>query len=61
MEQIVAGRLAPDRFNIMLYGGFAAVTLLLATIGIYGVMAFTVGASICTQGASLEPTPRRSY
>jgi ABC-type antimicrobial peptide transport system permease subunit len=42
MEQIVEGRLAPDRFNIMLYGGLAAVALLLATIGIYGVMAFTV-------------------
>jgi putative ABC transport system permease protein len=42
MEQIVGGRLAPDRFNIMLYGGLAALALLLATIGIYGVMAFTV-------------------
>lgn len=42
MEQIVGARLAPDRFNIMLYGGLAAVALLLATIGIYGVMAFTV-------------------
>ena len=41
MEQI-GGRLAPDRFNIMLYGGLAALALLLATIGIYGVMAFTV-------------------
>jgi putative ABC transport system permease protein len=42
MEQIVGERLAPDRFNIMLYGGLAALALLLATIGIYGVMAFTV-------------------
>jgi putative ABC transport system permease protein len=42
MEQIVGGRLAPDAFNIMLYGGLAALALLLATIGIYGVMAFTV-------------------
>jgi putative ABC transport system permease protein len=42
MEQIVEGRLAPDRFNIMLYGGLAALALLLATIGIYGVMAFSV-------------------
>ena len=42
MEQIVGGRLAPDRFNIMLYGGLAALALLLATLGIYGVMAFTV-------------------
>jgi putative ABC transport system permease protein len=42
MEQIVGGRLAPDRFNVMLYGGLAALALLLATIGINGVMAFTV-------------------
>jgi putative ABC transport system permease protein len=42
MEQIVGGRLAPDRFNVMLYGGLAALALLLATLGIYGVMAFTV-------------------
>jgi len=42
MEQIVGARLAPDRFNIMLYGGLAALALLLATIGMYGVMAFTV-------------------
>jgi putative ABC transport system permease protein len=42
MEQIVGGRLAPDRFNIMLYGGLAALALVLATLGIYGVMAFTV-------------------
>lgn len=41
MEQIVGGRLAPDRFNMMLYGGLAALAVLLATIGIYGVMAFT--------------------
>ena len=38
----MGGRLAPDRFNIVLYGGLAALALLLATIGIYGVMAFTV-------------------
>lgn len=42
MEQIVGGRLAPDRFNIALYGGLAALALVLATLGIYGVMAFTV-------------------
>ena len=42
MEQVVGERLAPDRFNIVLYGGLAALALLLATLGIYGVMAFTV-------------------
>jgi putative ABC transport system permease protein len=42
MEQIVEERLAPDSFNILLYGGLAALALLLATLGIYAVMAFTV-------------------
>jgi putative ABC transport system permease protein len=42
MEQIVGERLAPDRFNIMLYGGLAALALILATLGIYAVMTFTV-------------------
>ena len=42
MEQIVGERLAPDSFNIVLYGGLAALALVLATLGIYAVMAFTV-------------------
>ena len=42
MEQIVGERLAPDRLNIALYGGLAALALLLATLGIYAVMAYTV-------------------
>lgn len=42
MDQIVGERLAPDRLNIALYGGLAALALLLAALGIYGVMAFTV-------------------
>jgi putative ABC transport system permease protein len=42
MEQIVGERLAPDGFNILLYGGLAALALVLATLGIYAVMAFTV-------------------
>ena len=42
MEQIVGERLAPASFNIVLYGGLAALALVLATLGIYAVMAFTV-------------------
>jgi putative ABC transport system permease protein len=42
MEQIVGERLAPDRLNIALYGGLAALALVLAALGIYGVMAYTV-------------------
>ena len=42
MDQIVGERLAPDRLNIALYGGLAALALVLAARGIYGVMAYTV-------------------
>jgi putative ABC transport system permease protein len=42
MEQIVGERMAPDRLSIALYGGLAALALLLAALGIYSVMAFTV-------------------
>jgi putative ABC transport system permease protein len=42
MTEIVRERFASDRRNIALYGGLAAVALLLAALGVYGVMAFSV-------------------
>ncbi len=42
MEQIVSQSLVRDRFNAVLFGGFAIVALLLAALGIYGVMSFVV-------------------
>jgi putative ABC transport system permease protein len=42
MDQIVDGALAGDRFKAFLFGGFAAVALVLAALGIYGVMSFSV-------------------
>jgi putative ABC transport system permease protein len=42
MEQVRDDVLANDRFTLVLFSTFAAIALLLATLGIYGVMAFSV-------------------
>ncbi len=42
MQQLVDRSIAPDRFRTALFGSFGAVALLLAALGIYGVMSFLV-------------------
>jgi putative ABC transport system permease protein len=42
MDQIIDESMAVDRFAAFLFGGFAGIALLLAALGIYGVMSFAV-------------------
>jgi predicted permease len=41
MDQQISDILAPQRFSTLLIGAFAAVALLLAAVGLYGLLAFT--------------------
>jgi ABC-type antimicrobial peptide transport system permease subunit len=42
MEQVVWGQTAPQRFAMLLMTVFGSTALLLAAIGVYGLMAYTV-------------------
>jgi len=44
LEDVRAEVLAPDRLNTLVFGGFAAVALLIALVGVAGVLAFSVSA-----------------
>jgi putative ABC transport system permease protein len=42
LEYVVAGSIARQRFAMMLFGIFAATALVLAAVGLYGVMSYSV-------------------
>ena len=44
LEDVRAEVLAPDRLNAVVFGGFAAVALVIAVVGVAGVLAFSVSA-----------------
>ena len=44
LEDVRAEVLTPDRLNTIVFGGFAIVALLIAVVGVGGVLAFSVSA-----------------
>ena len=44
LQDVRAEVLAPDRLNAVVFGGFAAVALVIAVVGVAGVLAFSVSA-----------------
>jgi len=44
LDDVRAEVLAPNRLNVLVFGGFAGVALLIAIVGVAGVLAFSVSA-----------------
>ena len=61
LEDIRAEVLTPDRLNTIVFGGFAAVALAIAVVGVAGVLAFSVSARTREFGIRLAVGSQRRH